>query len=74
MSDLRVITLEQLFKETEKLSQCLQEAAAGRSAEYIAETLIEPVLGRLEANASQTLDPKYVAYMVIYASQSSSKK
>lgn len=53
------------------LDRIVQELAEGRLARDVAEEIVEPVLGVLEANAGQALDPTYLVYMVEYARMNS---
>lgn len=64
------MTLATLFEgQGETLARIVQELAKGRLARDIAEELVEPVLGVLEANAGQALDPTYCVYMVDFMRQ-----
>ena len=66
------MTIATLFEGQEEiLARIVQELAKGRLARDIAEELVEPILGVLEANAAQALDPTYVVYFVQYAVQQS---
>jgi hypothetical protein len=63
----KTMTLEELFKGREPvLARIRENINKGLPARSLGNIYVAPILGELEANAGQALDPTYVVYMIQY--------